>query len=98
MVDAFAERRQVTGLQHDNLCLLGGNNGPRGEINRFHNDGCPVPPPPVGIAGGGVVAQLHSGGRVMESDANNVPCARRGTTAVANTVAFFGWMDAFVPW
>ncbi len=44
MVGTFAERRQVTGLQHDNLCLHGGNNGPRGEINRFHDDGCPVPP------------------------------------------------------
>ncbi len=55
-------------------------------------------PPLAGIAGGGVVAQLRGGRRVMESDPNYVPCARRGTMAVANTVAFFGWMDAFVPW
>ena len=55
---------------------------------------------PADVYGGpaGVVAQLRGGRRVMESDPNYVPCARRGTMAVANTVAFFGWMDAFVPW
>jgi len=70
-----------------------------GEINHFHDNGCPVPPPLAGIAGGGAVAQPRGGGGgVMDSDPNNVPCARRGTTAMANAVVFFGRMDVFVPW
>ena len=46
------------------------------------------------IAGGGGAAAVPSGG----GDPNNVPCARRGATAMANAVAVFARMDAFVRW
>jgi len=55
----------------------------------------PLPAALVGIAGSGGAAAAPSGGG---GDPNNVPCARRGTTAVANTVAFFARMDAFACW
>ena len=70
-----------------------------GRLIAFMTTAAQSPPPLAGIAGGGAVAQPRGGGGgVMDSDPNNVPCARRGTTAMANAVVFFGRMDVFVPW
>ena len=66
-----------------------------GEINRFHEDGFPslLSPPPLrgSPAAAAAPAALSGGG-----DPNNVPRARRGATAMANAMAFFARMDAFV--
>ena len=70
-----------------------------GRLIAFMTTAAQSPPPLAGIAGAGAVAQPRGGGSgVMDSDPNNVPCARRGTTAMANAVVFFGRMDVFVPW
>ena len=66
-----------------------------GEIDRFREDSFPVHPSPPPSRGSPAVAarrQRHQGG----GDPNNVPRARRGATAVANAVAFYVMMDAFV--
>jgi hypothetical protein len=44
------------------------------------------------------LAGIACGGRRGGGDPNNVPRTRRGATAVANAVAFFAMMDAFVRW
>ncbi len=68
-----------------------------GEIDRFREDGFPTPPSPPPSWGSPAVAarrRRRRGG----GDPNNVPRVRRGATAVANAVAFFAMMDAFVCW
>jgi len=68
-----------------------------GEIDRFREDGFPTPPSPPPSRGSPAVAarrRRRRGG----GDPNNVPRIRRGTTAVANAVAFFAVMDAFIRW
>jgi hypothetical protein len=62
------------------------------KIDCFRKDGFPVPPSPPPSQGSPAVA-VGGGG-----DPNNVPRTRRGATAVANAVAFFAMMDAFVRW
>jgi hypothetical protein len=78
-----------------------------GEIDCCCKDGSPIPPPlllqglllvvgwQVFVAGKG---QRCGSDTVVGGNPNNVPHARRGTTAVVNTVAFFARMGAFACW
>ena len=69
-----------------------------GEINRFHEVGFPGLLSLLPSRGSPAAAALLWWCRLGGGDPNNVPCPKRGATAVANAMAFFARMDTFVHW
>ena len=70
-----------------------------GEIDRFREDGFPIhlsPPPSRGSPAVAARRQRRQGGAIPTTFL--APEEARGVTAVANAVAFFAMMDAFVRW
>ena len=70
-----------------------------GVIDCFHKDSFPTPPPRCPHMGSPVVAtrrRRRRGGAIPTTFL--APEEARGVTAVANAVAFFAMMDAFVRW
>ena len=68
-----------------------------GEIDRFREEGFPVHPSPPPPSRGSPAVAARRRRRQGGGDPNNVP-QRRRATAVANAVAFFAMMDAFIRW